>query len=1179
MSHSGLEEPALWTRYTQEGGRVHLTGLEALVRLPIEQVRADRAAGRRVAALISGYPGSPVAGLDRTLDALRPLLERHDVRLEHGLNEELAAGIVGGTQLLDLFPHSRYDGVLGIWFGKAPGLDRALDAIRHANFMGTSRFGAALAIVGDDPSCKSSSIPSHSEHAAAHAMMPLFAPSDALDALELGRLAFGLSRYAGLWVALKITTDIADGGGIFELPKIRPEPALPKFRIGDPESGHAFQKRFDPRLLPPHVNEIERALFYERLEAARRYVYANEIDRIEVRGPRDGIGLVASGRLIRELRTALERLGLDDFALRERGIRLMSIRATWPLEPRRLREFADGLDELVVVDERRGFLEEQLRAVLFNEIDHPRVLGQFRETGAPWLARHREVTAETLAIDLGHYLAERQASPELGERAARLQARTRATEREISLARAPHFCSGCPHSNSTRLPEGAVAGGGIGCHTMALLMDRQVRFIGAMGSEGSPWIGLAPYCDTPHLFQNLGDGTYFHSGRLAVRAAVEAATNVTYKILYNSAVGMTGGQRPVGIKSVSELVRDLLSDGVRKVVAVSNDAELRELSAADDRVECVEREDWSDAQLRIAREAGVTALVYDQLCANQKQRLERRGILAKPAKRIEINADVCEGCGDCLSLSTCSALVPVNTPLGRKTRVNATLCSDDRSCLSGDCPAFLEVTTPRVADASPERWIAGKLPEPEQRPWERDRFEIYMVGIGSTGVVSANALILRAAEHEGLFALHLDQTGLAQRGGKVVSHTILTREAALGSPRVGWGRADSVLAFDPIGASDEQGLLQLDPRRSLAIVHARITPTAAMIESPELDIPEVRTFAEALRRHTRELVEAPAEELAEALFGETLAANVILLGVAVQSGAFPVSAANFERAIRDRGIAVESNLIAFGLGRSLSLDPGLADRILADARPPSIGDAGDPDRARELLDQDWARFESALSRFEASPVRDTLLRRTADFATDLVDYQNRAYAARYLAVLGPLAEAEAACHPHAPILTEIAAREFYRMSAIKDEYEVARLHLRGPFRRWLERHSEGRLRLRYLLHPPLLRRIGLRRKLALARSFEPGLWLLVALRSIRGSWLDPFGHTRTRRQERAQTRWYAEILARLTLILRADAHADALDIARAAEALRGYEQIRLGREGRIREQVEAALAQLEATQP
>ena len=1179
MSYSPAEEPAVWARYTQDGGRVHLTGLEALVRLPIEQVRADRAAGRRVAALISGYPGSPVAGLDRTLDSLRPLLERYDVRLEHGLNEELAAGVIGGTQLLDLFPHSHYDGVLGIWFGKAPGLDRALDSIRHANFMGTSRFGAALAIVGDDPSCKSSSIPSHSEHAAAHAMMPLFAPSDALDALELGRLAFGLSRYAGLWVALKITADIADGGGIFELPATRPEPALPKFRVGDPEGGRSFEKRFDPRLLPPHVNEIEYALFYERLEAARRYVYANKIDRIEVRGPRDAIGLVASGRLIRELRTALERLGLTDFTLREKGIRLMSIRAIWPLEPRRLREFAEGLDELVVVDERRGFLEEQLRAVLFNEIDHPRVLGQFRETGAPWLARHAEVTAETLAIDLGRYLADRLESPEFAERAARLQARTRATEREISLVRAPHFCSGCSHSNSTRLPEGAIAGGGIGCHAMALLMNREVRFIGAMGSEGSPWIGLAPYCDTPHLFQNLGDGTYFHSGRLAVRAAAEAGTNVTYKILYNSAVGMTGGQHPVGSKPVSELVRDLLSDGVRRVIAVSSDPELRKLSANNKRVECIGREGWPDAQVRIAREAGVTALVYDQLCANQKQRLERRGILPRPAKRIEINADVCEGCGDCVSVSTCSALLPVNTPLGRKTRVNTTLCSDDRSCLSGDCPAFLELATPRLAEATPERWIADKLPEPEQQPWERDRFSIYMVGIGSTGVVSVNALILRAAEHEGLFALHLDQTGLAQRGGKVVSHTILTRQAAVGSPRVGWGCADSVLAFDPIGASDARGLLQLNAQRSLAIVHTNITPTASMIGAPELDVPEVRSFADALRRHTHKLVEVPAQELAEAVFGETLAANVILLGVAVQSGAFPLSAASFERAIRDRGVAVESNLVAFGLGRSLALDPGLSDRILADARPPSIGDEGDPDRAHERLGRDWSRFESALSRFEASPLREKLRRRTADFATDLIDYQSRAYAARYLAVLEPLAEAEAACHRGAPTLTEVGARELYRMLAIKDEYEVARLHLRGPFRRWLERHSQGRLRMRYLLHPPLLRRLGLRRKLALARGFEPGLWLLVALRRVRGSLLDPFGHTRTRRHERAQARWYAEVLTRLTRNLRPAVHAEALRIARSAEGIRGYEQIRLRREGRIREEVEAALTQLELTQP
>jgi indolepyruvate ferredoxin oxidoreductase len=1139
-------------RFTTARGRVHLTGLQALVRLPLDQVRRDRAAGRRVGALVSGYPGSPLAGLDQAFASVAPLCREHGVRFVPGLNEELAASTVAGTQLLELFPHGHWDGVLGIWYGKAPGLDRALDALRHANLAGTGRFGGALAVVGDDPACKSSSIPSSSEHAFAHAFVPLLSPADAAEVLELGLAGVALSRYASLFVGLRVVADVADGGAIFELPAPR-EYALPKFEV----RGHAFQRRLDPRLLTPYANALEEELCYERLEAARRFALANDLDTVESHGRRDRIGLCASGRLWRELVTALERLGLDTRARQALGIRLYRVRMVWPLEPRRAREFADGLHEIVVVDERRGFLESELRSVVYDAQERPAVLGARDEQGEPWLARHREVTADTLAVDLGLHLASRLSRPELSERAERIRAFESGPLEASARRREPHFCSGCPHSTSTRLPEGSLAGGGIGCHTMALRMDRGVQYVGAMGSEGAHWIGLSGYVDTRHLFQNLGDGTYFHSGRLAVRACVEAGVNVTFKLLYNGAIAMTGGQRAVGEKPLAELVRDLLADGVRRVVAVTDDPAVRALAQFEPNVSCATRAELDALMRRLREERGVTALVYDQLCANEKQRQERRGLRPRPGQRIAIHQDVCEGCGDCAAKSVCASLWPVSTALGRKTRVHEGSCSDDRACLAGDCPAFVSVRTGPRRRPPAGAWPADELPAPPPTVWRGERYEIALVGIGSTGVVTVDALLVRAAELEGLHALHLDQTGLAQRGGKVVSHCVLSRAPIAGSPRAGAGSADVVLAFDPLGAADEQGLRLLDPSHTRAVVHDALHPTGEALARGEHAWVDPAGLVARIRARAAETRTLASEALAEVALGEPLLANALQLGYALQLGLLPVGAAALEQAVRDRGVAVEANLGALRLGRTLAVDVPLAERILADARPPSIGDRGDPERARALLRVAWDRVDEALARFEPPSDCEALRRRVAAFACDLVDYQNRRYAKRYLRALEALARAEAAVTPASAAVTAAAARELYRLMAYKDEYEVARLLLAGPWRRWLARHYEPPIEVTYHLHPPLLRALGLERKLALGRTVEPLLAALVRARRLRATPLDPVGWTRVRRTERALVRWYEGVLEELAQRLRPDRAAAALAIARAPEMLRGFEEVKL----------------------
>ncbi len=1145
---------------------MHLTGLQALARLPLDQVRRDREAGRRTGAVISGYPGSPLAGFDQTLHASRKILEAEDVYFVPGINEELAAAAVAGTQLIDLFPHREYDGVLGMWFGKAPGLDRSLDVLRHANFVGTARFGGSLVVVGDDPFCKSSSLPSHSEHAFAHAMIPLLAPADAQEILELGLHAYAISRYSGLWTGLKIVADVADGGMIFDLAASSQNVQLPKFEV----RGKLFQKRFDPRLLPPYVNRIEEDMLYERLEAVRRYAFANGLNPITVKHDQDRIGILASGRLYRELETALRLLGLDAEKLEQYGIRIMKLQLVYPLDPQRIQRFADGLDEILVVDERVGFIEDQLRALLYNTVDPPMVLGQRNEVGEPWLARHKENMAETLALDLGEHLAKRLDSHEIQTRTWQIRDGADIERDTTAPVRTPVFCSGCPHMTSTRLPEGAMAGGGIGCHTMALLMDRDVPYIGAMGAEGAPWIGLQRFVDHPHLFQNLGDGTYFHSGRHAIRACVAAGVTMTFKLLYNGHIAMTGGQKAVGEKPVAEVVKDLISDGASKVVAMSDDRALRKLARHDSRVKCVTHAQWDQAMVDIQAEPGISVLVYDEICANQKQRFEKRGILPRPKEQMLINEDVCEGCGDCGKRSTCVSLRPVETGLGRKTRIHESSCSDDRSCLVGDCPSFVSVDTPTAAKPDPLRWLPESLPEPTPAKIDRDRFEVYFVGVGSTGIVTVDALLVHAAELEDLYVLHLDQTGLAQRGGKVSSHCIISREPVIGSTRVSWGEIDVLLACDPLSACDSVSLRALSKERTHVVAHKIVVPTAEMVTNPQSEMPAVESFLGKLEDRAMDLTPVQAELLAEVALGETLGANVVLLGAALQKGLLPVSAAALEQAVRDRGVAVESNLAAIRLGRAVIADPTLEAQILEDARPKAVGVGDRTGEALEIFGNSW-NVVSSLLPAPAITTRQAI----AGFAVDLADYQNETYARHYLETIQEVVAAESELQTGSVAFTETAARELYRLMAYKDEYEVARLQLRGPFRRWAERRAGRKLHWRYHLHPPLLRAMGLKGKLRFGAWFEPFFQLLAAMRWLRGTAMDPFGRADVRRVERELVPWYQDVLTRLSAHLKASNLERSVETAKLVERIRGYEDIKLEAVTRVRPAVEDRLHTLE----
>ncbi|MCZ6462694.1 MAG: indolepyruvate ferredoxin oxidoreductase family protein [Proteobacteria bacterium] len=1155
-----------WTKrfLAHTGEAVHLTGLQALARLPLDQIRRDRQSGLRMGGLISGYPGSPLAGFDQVLSRIRPLLEEHDLHFQLGLNEELAAAAVSGSQFLDLFPHTRFDGAIGLWYGKAPGVDRCLDVFRHANFAGVSRFGGALAVAGDDPACKSSSLPSQSEHAFAHALIPLLVPAGSAEVLEFGLHGYALSRFAGLWVGMKVVPDLCDGGEIVTLPTApAPGPAGIRLPVLE-DGGREFERRLDLGLLPPTVLEIERHLVYARLEAARRYVYDNELDRIDGRAG-DRIGLVAAGTHRRELLSALERLGIDASARERLGLRILHLAMIHPVEPRRLREFARGLELVVVLDDRREFLEQQVRAILYDEPSPPRVLGHRDAQGRPWLAARGALEAEGLARDLGPLLAERTNDDDgvLARRCAALEAQAVRREAPLELVRQPHFCSGCPHLTSTRIPAGTAAAGGIGCHTMALLTGREMRFVGAMGSEGAPWNGLAPFVDTPHLFQNLGDGTYFHSGRQAIRACVAVGSPITFKLLYNGSIAMTGGQSATGEKALAPLIGDLLSDGVRRVVAMSDDPAVARLARSDQRVEVITRDDSEDGMARLAREAGVTVFVYDAICANEKQRRQRRGLLPAPSRRIFIQRDVCEGCGDCGRKSECPSVHPVETALGRKTTIHQGSCAQDDVCLAGDCPAFMTLDGDAVLESLPipqalSDCLRGSLPEPEL-PSVEGVHSILMIGVGSTGVVTVDAILVGAALREGLHARHLDQTGLSQRGGRVSSHLRLSRTPVEGSGRVPRGGADVLLAFDPLGAADPQGLAFLSNERTCTVVHEQLTPTAEMVSRPEVVGPSLSALRERLARHSRELHSLAAEEIATALLGDHRGANVLLLGFAFQRGAIPLRSESIEGAIRDHGIAADANLAAFRLGRALAEHPEEAELVLRAARPASIGEEGRPGTAFDLFGGLWQEIEALLGRARdpESAVEHRVL--LAGWSADLREYQNHPYGARYLRALLPLLREEVALGGDSLPLTAVAARELYRLMAYKDEYEVARLHLRGPYRRWLDRRAGrgGRARPTTWLHPPLLREWGLARKLRLGPWFEPVFQVLAALRFLRGTALDPFGRSEVRRVERELVVWYEDVLCELTERLRTLGIEAATRIAGHAGAIRGYEAIKL----------------------
>ena len=1145
---------SLDAKYRQQDGTIFLSGIQALVRLPLDQHRADQRRGIRTATLISGYRGSPLGGLDLTLERNPTLLAEHNVVFISGVNEDLGATAIYGAQLANMFPKPKYDGVLGMWYGKGPGVDRTGDIFKHANYAGLGRYGGVLALGGDDPLSKSSTLPTHSEVAFYDAFMPTLFPGSVQEILDLGRYGFEMSRYSGLWVAFKIVTNVADEIGTAE---VHPERVV----IRDPGftwEGKPWRPTQNPMLLPPYGLELEREIHYGRLDAARAFAAAHPLNKITIPSPGAWLGIAAPGKTYYDLREALRELGLDDEALRRYGIRLLKLGLLWPMEPTIVREFAHGLEEIFVVEEKRAFVETFIRDVLYNQAERPRVVGKQDEQGRPLVPANGELDADKIALLLAARLERKLNVPSITARVALLEA-LRERPAPLTLARQPFFCSGCPHNRSTVVPEGSMAGGGIGCHGMALAMpERHTVGTTHMGGEGVQWVGMAPFTEMKHMFQNLGDGTFFHSGSLAIRQAIAAGTNVTFKILYNSAVAMTGGQDAAGAMPVPEMTRLLEAEGVKRIVVTTDDPDKYGHGVTWARNASVWHRDRLDEAQRMLRDTpGVTVLIHDQRCAAEKRRLRKRGKLEDPALRVFINEAVCEGCGDCGVKSNCLSVQPVDTEFGRKTQIHQSSCNKDYSCLRGDCPSFLTVV-PKGAPKKKERkvfTVDRALPEPTRRV--PGTASIFMTGIGGTGVVTVNQILGTAALLDGKHVRGLDQTGLSQKGGPVVSHLKIFERSEEVSAKVSAGGADCYLGFDVLVATSPQNLDHARADKTIAAVSTSQVPTGAMVTKTDVHFPDAGGLLASINRCTRKDENAylDALGLAETLFDDHMAANLIVLGAAYQAGAIPVAASAIERAIALNGVSVTMNTQAFRAGRLVVADPSWAGTLKRRRIGAVETTAALTAEARALVDMASAHAET---------------RRLVEIRVpELIDYQDAAYARRYVDVVRRVVDAERRVAPDRTALSEAVARYLFKLMAYKDEYEVARLHLKNDLAAALKEEYPDGVSVHYNLHPPMLRAFGWQRKIRFGRWFDGVFRALHGMRGLRGGPLDVFGWPEVRRVERALIDEYVALVDKAVAGLDPGSYERAAKLAAMPDIIRGYEDIKLANVRRFRDEVRA----------
>ena len=1150
---AALSSVTLDDKYTLEHGRAYMSGIQALVRLPMLQQARDQAAGLNTAGFISGYRGSPLGGLDLALWKAKKHLASHRVVFQPGVNEDLAATAVWGTQQVNLYPSAKYDGVFAMWYGKGPGVDRSADVLKHANSAGSSQHGGVLVLAGDDHACKSSTLAHQSEHIFKACGLPVLFPSNVQEYLDFGLHGWAMSRYSGLWVAMKCVTDVVESSASVDIDPQRTQIVLPSDFIL-PEGG--LNIRWPD---PPLVQEA-RLLDY-KWYAALAYVRANKLDRIEIDSPQARFGIITGGKAYLDVRQALVDLGLDDETSSRIGIRLYKVGCVWPLEAQGAHAFARGLQEILVVEEKRQILEYAIKEELYNWPDgqRPRVFGKFDEkdgAGGEWsvpmgnwlLPAHYELSpaliAKAIATRLEKFDLPAEVRARIAARLAVIDAKEKALAKpRVAIERKPWFCSGCPHNTSTNVPEGSRAMAGIGCHYMTVWMDRNTSTFSQMGGEGVAWTGQAPFTNDGHVFANLGDGTYFHSGLLAIRAAIAAKVNITYKILYNDAVAMTGGQPVDGVLTVPQITHQLAAEGAAKIVIVTDEPHKYDgTTLLAPGVTIHHRDTLDTVQCELREIPGTTILIYDQTCATEKRRRRKKGQFPDPARRVVINEAVCEGCGDCSVQSNCLSVEPLETEFGTKRQINQSSCNKDFSCLKGFCPSFVTVEGGQLRKPKPLGADAGQLPEvPEPVLPEIGRpYGVLVTGVGGTGVVTIGALIGMAAHLEQKGVTVLDVTGLAQKGGAVMSHVqIANAPEDIHATRIAMGEAELVIGCDAIVTASDECTSRMQHGHTRVVVNSSKTPTAEFIKNPDWTFPGSSTEND-VRAAAGDAVDfVDANRFAVALLGDAIYTNPFVLGYAWQRGWLPLSHRSLVRAIELNGVQIEKNLAAFEWGRRAAHDPA------------SVQQAVTPAAARETAG-------ATVISLHTKKTVDALIAKRVEHLTA---YQNAAYAERYRSLVDAVREAErhldadAAGEP----LTEAVARNLHKLMAYKDEYEVARLQTDPAFLAKLQAQFEGDWKLNFHLAPPILAKKDANGRL-IKKQYGP--WMLSAfkvlakLKALRGTALDPFGKTEERRTERALIGEYEALVRELIGGLRQENLALAIELANLPDGIRGYGHVK-----------------------
>ncbi|RJG16289.1 indolepyruvate ferredoxin oxidoreductase family protein [Massilia cavernae] len=1148
---SRLTTVTLDDKYTATTGNIFLSGIQALVRLPMMQRVRDAAEGLNTAGFVSGYRGSPLGGLDENLWKAKKHLEAHHVQFVPGVNEDLAATAVWGSQQVDLIGPAKYDGVFAMWYGKGPGVDRCGDVFKHMNHAGTSKHGGVLLVAGDDHGAYSSTLPHQSDHLFSASMIPVLYPCNVQEYLDLGIHGWAMSRFSGCTVAFKALADTVESSASIDADPFRVTVKIPQdFQM--PEGG--LNARLSSIPLGQQARNQEALMQDYKIYAALAYARENKLNHVTIDSPDAKLGIIASGKSYLDVLEALADLGIDEKMAREVGLRLFKVAMPWPLEPDSVREFAQGLDEILVVEEKRQIVEYQLKEQLYNWRDdvRPRVIGKFNEKGE-WVAPRGEwlltskadfsvsQVARVIASRVARLVTDEKTCDQIRDRLAFLDAKDAVLKKANNTPFRPAFyCSGCPHNTSTKVPEGSLALAGIGCHVMATSIYPEMNKLTThMGGEGAPWIGQAAFSKIPHVFQNLGDGTYFHSGYLAIRAAVAANVNITYKILYNDAVAMTGGQPVDGTTSVPLIAQQMAAEGIKRIALVTED-----LSRYSDRsslpaiVTLHDRKEMDAIQRELRDIEGVSVIIYDQTCAAEKRRRRKKGQFPDPNKRVVINDAVCEGCGDCGVQSNCVSILPKETEFGRKRTIDQSSCNKDFSCTKGFCPSFVTVEGGTVKKSKTgvaknnEDDGFGALPLPAL-PSVEQPYNILINGIGGTGVITVGALMGMAAHLEGKGASVLDMTGMSQKNGSVTSHVKVAKTPAhLRAQRIATGEADLILGCDMLTAGAQDAISKMRPGRTMAVINLHEQPPGTFAQNADWQFP-----AAQVRALINESVGAPAidaadfidaTKLATALMGDSIAANLFMLGYAWQKGRIPLNEASLLRAIELNGVGIESNKRSFLWGRRAAVDLKKVERICT------------PTQAIVV------QMPQSL---------DSIIRKRVEFLTA---YQDAAYAEQYVQLVSKVRDAEAAQGLGSKLATAVA-KYYFKLMAYKDEYEVARLYTDGRFVEQLKSQFDGDFSLKFHLAPPLLAKKDGKGHLVKAQ-FGSWMWsafkLLAKFKGLRGGVFDIFGYTEERRMERALIGEYREMIDALVAALDAGNHAKAVELANLPEQIRGFGHVK-----------------------